>query len=178
MAPLVRVAILGAESSGKSTLAAALAERHGTVWVPEYLREFVETQGRVPVAADQFGIARMQVEREAAAAALARHFLFCDTTPLMTVVYSRHYFNGADAPLAALADAHQYDVTIVTAPDSPWIPDGLQRESESVRQLIHCRLLEELAVRRIAYLLVSGPLAQRLQQVDDWMSGRAAVLPR
>ena len=53
MTRCVRVAILGAESSGKSTLAAALAERYGTVWVPEYLREFVETQGRVPVAADQ-----------------------------------------------------------------------------------------------------------------------------
>jgi NadR type nicotinamide-nucleotide adenylyltransferase len=178
MARCVRVAILGAESSGKSTLAAALAERYGTVWVPEYLREFVEMQGRVPVAEDQYGIALTQVEREDAAVAQARNFLFCDTTPLMTVVYSRHYFHGADASLAALADAHQYDVTIVTAPDSPWIPDGLQRESESVRQLIHCRLLEELAARRIAYLLVSGPLAQRLKQVDDWMAGGAAVLPR
>ena len=45
-AALLRVAILGAESSGKSTLAAALAERLGTVWVPEYLREFVETKGQ------------------------------------------------------------------------------------------------------------------------------------
>ncbi|PHV23643.1 nicotinamide-nucleotide adenylyltransferase [Janthinobacterium sp. BJB446] len=166
----VRVAILGAESSGKSTLAAALAERYGTVWVPEYLREFVEKQGRVPIAADQFGIARTQVEREAAATARARHFLFCDTTPLMTVVYSRHYFNGADAPLAALADATQYDLTLVTAPDSPWVADGLQRESEAVRQLIHRRLLDELAERQISYLLVSGSLAVRLAQADDWLS--------
>ncbi|MGK5071639.1 AAA family ATPase [Janthinobacterium sp. ZB1P44] len=178
MAPLVRVAILGAESSGKSTLAAALAERYGTVWVPEYLREFVATQGRVPVAEDQYGIARTQVEREDAAAAQARNYLFCDTTPLMTAVYSRHYFNGADAQLAALAAGHQYDATIVTAPDSPWTPDGLQRESEAVRQLIYRYLLDELDARGIAYLLVSGPLAQRLKQVDGWMAGAAAVLQR
>ena len=178
MGRCVRVAILGAESSGKSTLAAALAERYGTVWVPEYLREFVATQGRVPVAEDQYGIARTQVEREDAAAAQARHFLFCDTTPLMTAVYSRHYFNGADAQLAALAAGHQYHATIVTAPDSPWTPDGLQRESEAVRQLIYRYLLDELDARGIAYLLVNGPLAQRLKQVDGWMARAAAVLQR
>ena len=160
----VRVAILGAESSGKSTLAAALAERYGTVWVPEYLREFVETQGRVPVAADQYGIARMQVEREAAAAAQARYFLFCDTTPLMTVVYSRHYFAGADARLAALADATRYDLTLVTAPDSPWVADGLQRESEAVRQLIYRMLLEELDARGIVYHVLHESLEARLAQ--------------
>lgn len=166
----MRVAILGAESSGKSTLAAALAERYGTVWVPEYLREFVEAQGRVPVAGDQYGIARMQLERENAAAAQAQHFLFCDTTPLMTAVYSRHYFHGVDAPLAALADDYHYGLTLVTAPDSPWVVDGLQRESEAVRQLIHRQLLEELAERQISYLLVSGSLAARLEQADAWLS--------
>ena len=166
----VRVAILGAESSGKSTLAAALAERHGSVWVPEYLREFVETQGRVPVAADQYGIACMQLERENAAVAQARQFLFCDTTPLMTAVYSRHYFHGIDAPLAALADDYHYGLTLVTAPDSPWVADGLQRESEAVRQLIHRQLIEELAERRISYLLVSGSLEARLEQADAWLS--------
>jgi nicotinamide riboside kinase len=68
---VLRIAILGAESSGKSTLAAALASHFDTVWVPEYLREFVETLGRVPREEDQYGIARTQVEREDAAAAVA-----------------------------------------------------------------------------------------------------------
>ena len=60
MKPL-RIAILGTASSGKTTLAAALAQRHHTLWVPEYLREFVDTAGRVPVAADQIHIARTQL---------------------------------------------------------------------------------------------------------------------
>ena len=173
----VRVAILGAESSGKSTLAAALAERYGTVWVPEYLREFVATQGRVPVAEDQYGIARTQVEREAAAAAQARHFLFCDTTPLMTVVYSRHYFHGADAPLAALADAAHYDLTLVTAPDSPWVADGLQRESEAVRQLIYRYLLDELDARGIAYHVLHDSLEARLEQAAPLLRQALAAAP-
>lgn len=173
----VRVAILGAESSGKSTLAAALAERYGTVWVPEYLREFVATQGRVPVAADQYGIARMQVEREAAAAAQARNYVFCDTTPLMTAVYSRHYFAGADAPLAALADATRYDVTLVTAPDSPWVADGLQRESEAVRQLIYRYLLDELDARGIVYHVLHDNLEARLEQAAPLLLQALAAAP-
>jgi len=163
-ARLLRVAILGAESSGKSTLAAALAERHGTVWVPEYLREFVETRGRVPVAGDQFFIAGTQVAREREASASARGVLICDTTPLMTVLYSRHYFGGEDAQLAALAAGTQYDLTLVTAPDTPWVADGLQRESEAVRQLIYRQLLDELATRRIPHHILHGQLEQRMEQ--------------
>ena len=165
----LRVALLGAESSGKSTLAAALAARHGSVWVPEYLREFVETKGRVPREGEQFQIAATQIERERAAAIQAKKYLFCDTTPLMTALYSRFYFGAVDAQLAALADSEPYDYTLVTAPDSPWVADGLQRESEAVRQRIHRLLLDELAARAIPFLLVTGALARRLAQVDAWL---------
>ena len=160
--PLLRVAILGAESSGKSTLAAALAAHFHTVWVPEYLREFVETRGRVPVAGDQLLIASTQLAREDEAMVSARDVLICDTTPLITVIYSRHYFGGEDEPLAVLAQAARYDVTLVTAPDTPWVADGLQRESEAVRQLIYQGLLDELAVRQIPYQLLQGSLDQRM----------------
>ena len=164
MNQVARVAILGAESSGKSTLAAALAAHYGTLWVPEYLREFVETKGRVPEEGDQQAIARIQMEREDAAAANASRFLFCDTTPLMTALYSRWYWGRVDAQLALLERRHDYAFTIVTAPDSPWEADGLQRESEAVRQTIHEQVLQMLAERDIAYLLVSGSLPQRMQQ--------------
>ena len=121
MNEVVRVAILGAESSGKSTLAAALAARYGTIWVPEYLREFVETERRVPYETDQAGIARTQLERENDAAALASRFLFCDTTPFMTALYSRVYWQRVDSQLAALEAAHDYAYTLVAAPDGPWV---------------------------------------------------------
>jgi NadR type nicotinamide-nucleotide adenylyltransferase len=169
-APLLRVAILGPESSGKSTLAETLAMRHQTLWVPEYLREFVDTEGRVPVAADQFHIAATQRDREDAAAASAgtNKYLFCDTAPLMTAVYSRHYFGGIDDQLAPLADRHpqDYAMTLVASPDIPWVADGLQRDSEEVTAIIYRMLLDELAARGIPYLLVSGELDQRLSWVE------------
>ncbi len=166
MSTVRRVAILGAESSGKSTLAAALAARYGALWVPEYLREFVETHARVPDETDQYGIALTQMAREDAAAARAPGYLFCDTTPLMTGVYSRWYWGRVDAQLALLERRHDYAFTLVTAPDSPWEADGLQRDSEQVRQGIHDLLLRMLHERELPYLLVSGSLQQRMLQAE------------
>ena len=114
-----RIAMLGAESSGKSTLCEALARRHASVLVPEYLREFVDTMGRVPFEEDQFDIARTQRAREDAAALQARDYLFCDTTPLMTALYSRVYWGRVDAQLTELARTHDYALTLVTAPTHP-----------------------------------------------------------
>ena len=167
--PVSRIAVLGAESSGKTTLAEALARRYASLWVPEYLREFVDSQGRVPFEEDQAVIAQMQREREDAAAhALALQgggFLFCDTTPLMTALYSIQYWGRVDPVTAAHAAPHGYAHTFVAAPDSPWEPDGLQRESEQVRQHIHRCLLDELDRRALPFQLLTGSLEQRLQLV-------------
>lgn len=161
-----RIAILGAESSGKSTLCGALARRYDTLWVPEYLREFVDTHGRVPFESDQVGIACTQRAREDAAALQANEFLFCDTTPLMTALYSRVYWGRVDAQLETLASRHDYALTLVTAPDTPWVADGLMRESEEVRQRVFAMLVAELDARGIRFVLVEGDLPHRLRQVE------------
>ena len=165
MNPVQRIAILGAESSGKSTLSETLARHYGTLWVPEYLREFVDTHARVPFEQDQYGIACIQRAREDEAARRAQRFLFCDTTPLMTALYSRVYWGRVDPQLARLDARHDYAHTLVTAPDTPWEPDGLQRESEAVRQQVHRMLIESLAARGIGHVLLQGSLTERLQQV-------------
>jgi NadR type nicotinamide-nucleotide adenylyltransferase len=164
-----RIAVLGAESTGKSTLADALARRHDTLWVPEYLREFVDVHGRVPREDDQPGIARAQLAREEALAARpdASGFLFCDTTPLMTAVYSRIYWGRVPPDLLALEAAHDYALTVVAAPDLPWVPDGLQRESAAVRMRVHAQLLTVLEERGIPYVLVEGALEQRVARVES-----------
>jgi NadR type nicotinamide-nucleotide adenylyltransferase len=161
----LRVAILGAESTGKSTLAATLAAVYGTLWVPEYLREFVEMQERTPLEHEQYAIACTQVAQEEAAAAVANRYLFCDTTPLMTAIYSRFYWGKTPAELAALAACRRYDFTFVTAPDGGWVADGLQRESEAVQQTIHAQLLASLASLSITYTVLEGGVEQRVSQV-------------
>jgi len=164
-----RIAILGAESTGKSTLAPALAARYGTLWVPEYLREFVEIRKRVPFEDDQADIARTQRAREElrAAAPGARRFLFCDTAPLMTAVYSRIYWGRVPPDLLAMEAAHDYALTLVAGLDLPWVADGLQRESEEVRRQVHECLLAVLRERAIPFTLLEGDLPQRMRQVED-----------
>jgi NadR type nicotinamide-nucleotide adenylyltransferase len=170
----VRIAILGAESTGKSTLAETLARHYGTVWVPEYLREFVDTLGRVPFEHDQPAIARTQRAREDALARMldAGALLFCDTTPLMTGVYSRVYWGRVPADLLAMEAAHDYALTFVAAPDLPWVADGLMRESDAVRHRVHAELLAVLAARGIEYKLVTGEVERRVGQVEAVIDAR------
>jgi NadR type nicotinamide-nucleotide adenylyltransferase len=162
-----RVAILGAASSGKTTLAQALSQRYGAPWVPEYLREFCELRQDVPVSSDQFHIASTQVAREETLAAQGSRFLFCDTTPLMTAVYSIHYFGGIDEQLESLAASRRYDITLVCTPEFAWIPDGLHHEEEDVSGIIDAILLEELARRGVPYVRIAGGLEERLKQVGQ-----------
>lgn len=174
MSRTMRVAILGAESTGKSTLAEALATHYGTLWVPEYLREFVDTKGRVPHEEDQYGIALEQRAREDAAAGAAARFLFCDTTPLMTAVYSEQYWGRVDAQLAVLAVTHDYAFTLVCAPDLPWEADGLMRDSDEVRQAEHRKLIYALEQRRISFTLIRGDRDERLRQAEHVLGPGAA----
>jgi NadR type nicotinamide-nucleotide adenylyltransferase len=162
-----RVAILGAASSGKTTLAQALANRYGAPWVPEYLREFCDVRQDVPVSTDQFHIATTQVAREEALAARGGRFLFCDTTPLMTAVYSIHYFGAIDQQLESLAASRRYDIILVCKPEFAWIPDGLHHEDEDVSGIIDAILLGELARRGIAYTRLEGSLDERMRQVEQ-----------
>lgn len=170
---VARVGIIGGESTGKSTLAMALAAQYQTLWVPEYLREFVDTHQRTPLAHEQFSIASEQVARENAMLSQATQYLFCDTTPRMTAMYSAYYFDGIDAELDALVRTHRYDFNIVTAPTNPWNGDGLMRDGDAVRQAVHALVIEHLHADGIQFLLVDGDVEQRVRQVADYLSANA-----
>ncbi|HVL07948.1 MAG TPA: ATP-binding protein [Burkholderiaceae bacterium] len=167
------VAILGAESTGKSDLSMALAEHYRrqditVAVVPEYLRTFVECKGDVPVEPEQRHIARMQRAAELCArrtvAQQGGGLVLCDTTPLMTAIYSRFCFQTCDAETARLAALHDYPLTLLTLPDIPWVADGLQRASEDVRTAVHRRVLAACRVRGIDYVRIGGSPAERLMQ--------------
>ena len=163
----LRVAILGTESSGKSTLAAALAARYNTLWVPEYLREFVDTAGRLPVADDQFPIAATQAAREDAAAAVVAgmggRFLFCDTTPLMTAVYSEQIFGNTTLYADAAAFQRTLQLNLVMALDLPWVADGIQRDGAHVRAPVDRLLRQQLHAQGLDFSVVRGLGASRLE---------------
>ena len=158
-----RVVLLGGESSGKSTLSRALARHFDTAWVAEYGRELWEQQdGRLDYA-DFEKIAVAQVAREEAALACCRRYLFCDTSPLTTRMYSQFLFGKVAPKVEALA-ARSYHHTVLCAPDFPFVQDGTRQES-GFRDEQHRRYRRELAARGIAHITVGGSLVQRVKRV-------------
>lgn len=158
-----RVAFLGGESSGKTTLAQALANRFGTAWVPEYGRELWEQrQGRL-VQEDMLDIAVQQLDRERQLGLDARRFLFCDTTPLTTVFYSQELFGTVDPRLEGLA-SREYEHTFLCAPDHAFEQDGTRRDAP-FRERQHAWYLRQLQARNIPFTLVSGSVDSRVALV-------------
>ncbi len=165
-----RVAILGGESSGKTSLAQALAARLGTVWVPEYGRErWVEQDGKLAFA-DMLAIAQTQVARETALVQHAKRWLLCDTTPLTTLCYSRELFGRANPRLEALAQ-RTYDTILLCAPDFPFIQDGTRRDTE-FRTRQHDLYQSVLERDQIPYIVLAGPLEQRVRHAETLLLSR------
>jgi NadR type nicotinamide-nucleotide adenylyltransferase len=162
-----RICLLGGESSGKSTLAVALAAAFSTRHVAEYGREMWEQKAGALEYDDLLHIAKTQVQREEDTAGKSNRFLFCDTSPLTTLFYSRHLFGKADLALEKLAES-TYDLTLLCAPDFPFVQDGT-RQPDSFRIFQHEWYLRELSTRQIPYHVVTGPIAQRIAQVREWL---------
>ena len=158
-----RVAILGGESSGKSTLAVAVAKALGTSHVAEYGRELWEAQDGKLSEPDLLQIARVQIAREESAAENACAWLVCDTTPLTTLFYAHAMFGRADAELERLAE-RSYDVTILCEPDFAFVQDGTRRDAD-FRGEQHAWYQRELSGRRIDWLTVRGTIQERVEAV-------------
>jgi nicotinamide riboside kinase len=164
MSRLQRIAILGAESTGKSWLANALAgvmqvRGHSACTVDEVLRSWCEREGRTPLAHEQIDIAQTQAQ---AVMRIAQGVVIADTTPLMTAVYSHLLFE--DESLYPMALAHQslFDQTLVTGLDLPWVADGVQRDGPHVRGPVDTLVRQALERAGIAYRVVYGQGHQRL----------------
>ena len=171
-AQVPRAVFLGAESSGKSTLCAALAEACGTVWVPEYGRTLHEQKNGNLDFEDLLYIARRHAELEDEAAPKAQGVLFCDTNAATTALYSYYYFHRCDPALQAMAAVcrQRYAHTFVCAPTVPFEQDGW-RGPEALRSFQHGMILMQLDYFGIPYTLVEGTVAERVAQVRAVLGG-------
>lgn len=162
------IAIVGAESTGKTTLAAGLtqallADGVNAFMVPEVLREFCDDRGRTPYPHEQVGIAQEQTRRMVQAAQ-THGVVVADTTALMTAVYSDHLFNDQSLYAQALSDHALAELTLLTALDLPWEADGLQRDGAHVREPVDSLIRQHLVSAKLAFSVVAGQGMHRQDQ--------------
>jgi nicotinamide riboside kinase len=179
MTRVFKIALLGAESTGKTQLAhdlvAHLAQQDvASQAVDEYLREWCEAQGRTPQPSEQAEIAlqqRLRIEQavrdiglaiEASDGATSIGCVLADTTPLMTAVYSEFIFQDSSLHAAAMSYQRSFDLTVLTGLDMPWQADGIQRDGPHVRAPVDALLRRLLQEAGIPYEVVYGQGDQRL----------------
>ena len=162
-----RVAIMGAESTGTTTMARALAEAYDTAWVPEYGREYwIEKVRRGEEdrwTEEEFvHIAEEQGRREDLAAREANGILFCDTDPFATSVWFERYMHRRSPRVEAVSEGRDYDLTFLTGAEIPFEQDGW-RDGEHIRGWMHDRFIERLAEATRRFVLLAGSHSERLE---------------
>ncbi len=162
-----RVCILGAESTGTTTLARALAIHLATPWVEEYGREYSVAKiacGDTVWRSTEFAaIAAEQNRREDALARQASRVLICDTNSFATTPWHRRYMAHESAEVAALAARHRCDLYLLTGDEIPFEQDGL-RDGEHIRATMHRWFEEALAAQPVPWILLRGPLESRVHE--------------
>jgi len=177
-----RLGIIGAECSGKSTLADSLSGLlHGVV-AGEVLREFVDREGRPPQAAEQADIMRDQRDREdQARRAHPGWVVIGDPAPLMTAVYSLAYFDDDTLVDEAVRLCADYDLVVWCDIDIPWVPDGLQHDGPDARRRVHeiidVIVENHLIPHGVPVISASGGLDSRLGAVARAWQQRGLSAP-
>lgn len=175
-----RVVVVGAESTGTTTLAQDLAASLSTDWVPEFGREFTEAHGLDHhwVTADFEFIAESQISMEENAARHSGPVLICDTDALATAIWHERYVGGSSRQVMNAADNHRPHLYILTCDDIPFDQDGF-RDGEHIRNWMTSRFREVLKESGVPWIEVSGTRDERVSQSaeairefcgTEWMS--------
>ncbi len=158
---MLRIALTGPESTGKSTLSQQLAAHYHARWVPEYARAYLAGRRPPYVLADLEAIARGQLAAEEEAA--TGDVLFCDTDLLVIKIWAGHAFGHCPDWIARRVARPRYDLVLLLGIDVPWEPDPL-REHPHLRQHFYDLFRDELTAAGARFAEVWGPPARRFAE--------------
>lgn len=162
-----RIAIVGAESTGTTTLTEDLAKHYKTIWVPEYGRMYsagkLHGDEQAAWRSDEFTyIARAQTILEDTLAESSNGLVLCDTDAFATSIWHERYMNTSSPAVEKIADSRSYDLYLVTGDEIPFIQDGT-RDGEHIRHDMHKRFIEKLTKTQRPFKVLTGSREERLQ---------------
>ena len=164
---IIKIALFGPESTGKTTLAKQLAGHFDTVWAPEFARDYLQQKwdasGKICEPEDLMPIAIGQTKLENDALLTAHKYLFCDTNLLVTKVYSEIYYNFCDPILDKAARKHKYDLFFLTNIDVPWTKDDL-RDAPDNRDTAFDTFKNALVENDKPFIILSGNQNERFEK--------------
>ncbi|MDO5099622.1 MAG: AAA family ATPase [Corynebacterium sp.] len=170
-----RIVVVGAESTGTTTLAQALANRLRVPWVPEIGRDYTysmqsffpeQAQGYQWTDEDFHRIGRLQQQYEREVAAASDGVIVCDTNAWATTLWQRRYLGYTTDEMRTIAADCRADLYILTGDEIPFVQDGI-RDGEHIRHDMHQWFLAELSAMATPMIQVRGSVEERI----------AAVLP-
>jgi len=164
----LRIVLYGPESTGKTTIAKALALHYKTEWIPEFARDYLQSKWNqrqeVCSLKDLLIIAEGQIGNENKGLLKAKKFLFCDTNVLVTKAWSETHFGGyCDPQLKTWADEFYYDHYFLTYFDVPWEEDDLRDRPKERRSMFNY-FKELLDQNDLPYTLLKGNHHNRMKQ--------------
>ncbi len=175
----IKVVMYGPESTGKTSLAKALASHYNTVYADEYSRHYAQlklSNNEVLTRDDVLPIAIGQMQLENEALAKAKDVLICDTDLLETMVYSQFYYQGYTPEiLKKKAFENHYDLYFLTYIDLAWKADGVRDQPDN-RQDLFEQFLEALETANKPYVVIKGSFEERFKicqnQIDNLLKSK------
>jgi NadR type nicotinamide-nucleotide adenylyltransferase len=166
---MFKIAITGPESSGKTTLAIALATHYQTAYVPEFSRLYLENHGAAYQEADLLEIAKGQSNWELVYARDAKRLLVCDTDLLVIKIWSEVRFQECHPWIERQLHLHPYDLFLLCKPDLPWEADPLRENPHDQDQLyeLYVNALEDM---HATYVEIGGlSFEQRMEKAVSFV---------
>jgi NadR type nicotinamide-nucleotide adenylyltransferase len=165
-----KVAIVGPESTGKTFLAAKLANYYKCLWVPEYAREYLERLHQPYSRYDVEQIARAQIEYEDVLASESEKILICDTNLLVIKIWMEHKYDDCPKWVEKEIKNREYALHLLLSPDIPYKDDPL-REHPEMREYFFKKYETLLLSLKMPYTVISGKYQQRLKKAIEVIDG-------
>jgi NadR type nicotinamide-nucleotide adenylyltransferase len=162
---IIKIAVTGPESSGKTFTTEYLARTFDGWMVPEYGREYMEQLNRDYTYDDVVNIAKGQIDLEQKVTEDAikedAGIVFFDTELINTKIWCDEVFKKCEAFIIDGIINSDYDHYLLMKPDIEWEPDPL-RESQHDRDRLFELYLDLLQANSKSYTIIQGDKQQRL----------------